>query len=49
MARMMLGNRVSFTIPSPTGDGMLDTRSIFASLWLDAFMHGVATKAPSTA
>jgi hypothetical protein len=43
MLHMMTGGRVDFLIPSPTGDGMIDGRGVFASLWLDAFMHGFAT------
>jgi hypothetical protein len=43
MLQMMLGGRVDFAIPSPTGKGHISGRSAFASLWLDAFMHGYAT------
>jgi hypothetical protein len=42
MARMTLGNRVNFLVPVPGGQ-MVDAVAIFSSLWLDAFMHGVAT------
>ena len=43
MLRMTTGNRVNFAIPNPAGEGFIDGRGIFASLWLDAFMHGAAT------
>jgi hypothetical protein len=43
MLQMTVGNRVNFMIPSPDGEGLMDGRAVFASLWIDAFMHGVAT------
>lgn len=43
MLGMTLGNRVNVRIPAPDGDGFIDLHAIFASLWLDAFMHGAAT------
>jgi len=42
-ARMLTGGRLRVAIPSPTGEGIIDLASIFASVWLDAFMHGAAT------
>lgn len=43
MLAMTMGRRVTFAIPSPTGEGMIDAAGVFISLWLDAFMHGYAT------
>lgn len=37
-----LGGRVNIAVPAP-GGGLVDLRSIFASVWYDGFMHGVAT------
>jgi hypothetical protein len=42
---MLTGGRINVMIPSPTGEGTIDMVGIFVSLWLDAFSHGVATKA----
>lgn len=41
--RMLIGNRVMFTIPSPAGEGQTWFLTILVSFWLDAWMHGVAT------
>lgn len=41
--RMLTGGRLDVVIPSPTGEGYIDLAAIFASLWADAFFHGVAT------
>lgn len=43
MLRMTLGNRVNVLMPAPDGKGLIDLTTIFTSLWLDAFQHGVAT------
>jgi hypothetical protein len=43
LASQLLGGRVSITIPNPAGEGWIGAQAIFATLWADAFMHGVAT------
>lgn len=49
LARQMLGNRISIRVPSPVGEGFIGAESIFATVWLDAFQHGVATALGKTA
>jgi hypothetical protein len=49
LARQMLGSRVSFQVPSPTGEGFIGPASLFATIWMDAFEHGVATALGKTA